>query len=103
MNSSVPSTTVITSASTGDATLQKRDGSGRGSSLNIVLPLHFLPLPLGKGRGEGTRRLLAQRMHHPQPAHPLADLRHRRPRAVHARRQPPLGDHLPPVADLEQL
>src|SRR5690606_39555925 len=88
-NISAPKTTVIASASSGEARLQNRDASGRGSSFSMLV---LLPPPLGEGRGGGT----------PQPAHPLADQRHGRPRPRDRGRQAPLGDHVQAVADLEQ-
>src|SRR6476469_7593083 len=99
MNSRLPSTTVTTSASSGEAMLQKRETSGRCSSLNIRILLALLPL----GENGGGGGALPQRMHHPQPAHPLADQRHRGTRAVDAGRQPPFRDHVQAVADLEQF
>ena len=55
--------------------------------------------PWAEAEGGGS----AQRLHHPQPAHPFTDQRHRRTGAIDGRRQPALGDHVQPVADLEQL
>src|SRR5437016_1319836 len=74
-----PITTVMASASSGDAKDIAFDGCGRASSLSMGTLLR------------------------PESGHPFADhldggLAHR-----HARAQTPLRDHHQPVADLEQL
>src|SRR5664280_2895166 len=75
--SSVPITTVMASAISGEAIDIAREASGRGSSRSMVAV--------------------------PQAAHPLADHLGRGVARLHARRDPALGDDDKPVADLEQL
>src|SRR5438477_8557980 len=76
-NSATPMTTVSASASSGEATLQARDGSGRCSS-----------------RSNGSL---------PQAAHPLADALHGRVAPCDRRRHAAFRDHVQAIADLEQL
>src|SRR5450755_2917137 len=89
MNSAVPITTVMASASTGDITDITFEGSGRASSLSMF--------------GLLCRAVVSGTALVPQAAHPLADLRDRGLRGQDARRDLALRDHDEPVADLEQL
>src|SRR6185369_17225099 len=78
-NSTVPMTTVIASAISGDATDIAREGSARASSFSMA------------------------RLRRPQAAHPLADALDRRFARRDARRDAAARDHQQPIADLEQL
>src|SRR5438105_5703887 len=80
-NSTMPISTVIASASSGDAIDIRRLGAGRASSFSM-------------------RRL---RLTVPQAAHPLADLLDTRLHRGDARRHTALRDDEQPVADLEQF
>src|SRR5689334_6873990 len=83
-NRHVPITTVIASASSGDANAISRDGCGRTSSFSMADLL------------AGLRAI-------PQAAHPFADHLDRGLARRHARRDAALRDDDEPVADLEQF
>src|SRR5690606_27364958 len=87
-NRITPISTVMTSASSGEARLQAREGWGRASSRSM---------------GELLVVVLAVAGPVPQTRHPFADALDRGLGAGQAGRQAPLGDHIKAVADLEQL